>query len=126
MRLDLDRVEGFLRRSYWASERKRQAIEASVANSICLGLYEQQMGTQVGFCRAISDEATYGIVCDVFIDEAVRGEGLGVWMVETLLNLPELQGVTLLLATADAHQLYARYGFEEVPPGRWMRRRAAG
>jgi GNAT superfamily N-acetyltransferase len=77
----------------------------------------------LGFCRAVTDFATFGWICDVFVDEGARGGGLGVWMVETLLNLPELEGITLVLATADAQELYRRFGFSEVAAGRWLSRR---
>ena len=93
-RLDLDRVEAFLRASYWASERPREVIESSIAGSLCLGAYRKSDGLQVGFCRLVTDYATFGWLCDVFVDAAVRGQKLGVAMVEALVTLPEVVACT--------------------------------
>jgi len=81
---------------------------------VCLGAYRRGDGLQVGFCRVVSDGATFGWVCDVFVDEGHRGRKLGEAMVEMLVGLPELRGVRLMLATRDAHGLYAKYGFEPL------------
>jgi GNAT superfamily N-acetyltransferase len=79
----------------------------------------------VSFCRVVTDSATFAWLCDVFVDEAYRGRKLGEAMVEAVVGLPELQGVRLVLATQDAQRLYAKYGFEALPPGRtWMTRSA--
>jgi len=124
-RLDLDRVEAFLRASYWAPERPRDVMGRSMANSLCLGAYRRGDGLQVGFCRVITDNETFGWVCDVFVDEAHRGRKLGEAMIEALVGLPELHGVRLVLATRDAHGLYAKYGFEPMPTEpSWMSRAA--
>jgi len=120
-RLDLDRVEAFMRQSYWAYARPRAIIEKSIAGSLCLGVYRKADGLQVGFCRLVTDYATFGWLADVFIDEACRGEGLGVALIRTLTNLPEIEGIRLVLGTADAHGLYAKFGFEPLHrPDRWM------
>ena len=123
-RIDLDRVESFLRQSYWAPDRRRDVIEKSLRNSLCLGVYCKADGLQAGFCRVVTDYATFGWVCDVFVDSAYRAHGLGTAMLETLVNLPELSGLPLILATRDAHSLYEKFGFEALPkPERWMIRR---
>lgn len=125
-RLDLDVIHGFLTRSYWAASRSRERVEASIAHSIPIGLYhrqeEQQRAEQVGFARVVSDRATFAYLADVFVLEAHRGHGLGVWLVETALGLPECEGARWLLGTRDAHELYRKFGFHETPPGRIMRR----
>ncbi len=122
-RLDLDRIEAFLRASYWAPDRPRDVIERSVANSLCLGAYSRDDGLQVGFCRVVTDNETFGWLCDVFVDEAHRGRKLGEAMVQTLIDLPQLKGLRLLLATRDADGLYAKYGFVPLPSERiWMQR----
>lgn len=121
--LDIDRVESFLRASYWASDRPRDVIERSIAASLCLGAYRKSDGLQVGFCRLVTDYATFGWLCDVFVDEPFRGQGLGVAMVETLIKLPEVAGLNLVLQTADAHKLYERFGFAPLGhPDRWLYR----
>lgn len=126
-RLDLDVIHGFLTRSYWAAGRSRERVEASIAHSIPLGLYHQQGdqrrgAEQVGFARVVSDRTTFAYLADVFVLDAHRGRGLGVWLVETALGLSECEGARWLLGTRDAHDLYRKFGFQETPPGRMMRR----
>jgi GNAT superfamily N-acetyltransferase len=123
-RIDLDRVESFLRQSYWAPNRPRDVIEKSLRSSLCLGVHRRADGLQAAFCRVVTDFATFGWVCDVFVDSAFRAHGIGTAMLETLVNLPELAGLRLILATRDAHSLYEKFGFEPLPqPERWMIRR---
>ena len=119
-RLDLDVVHGFLARSYWAEGVPRGVVERSVANSLNLGLYRG--GSQVGFTRAVTDRATFAWVCDVFVLPGHQGRGLGHWMIETLQAHPDLAGLRrFMLATADAHQVYADCGFTPLAdPSRWM------
>jgi GNAT superfamily N-acetyltransferase len=59
----------------------------------------------------------------VFVVDAHRGAGLGVWLVKTVLAHPDLTTVRFVLGTADAHGLYERFGFEPADPDRMMDRR---
>jgi GNAT superfamily N-acetyltransferase len=119
-RLDLDVVHDFVTGSYWAEGVPRDVVGRSVANSLNLGLYHA--GRQVGFTRAVTDRATFAWVCDVFVLPAHQGRGLGHWMIETLRVHPDLAGLRrFMLATADAHQVYADCGFAPLgDPGRYM------
>jgi len=121
-RLDLDAICGFLARAYWASDRPRDRIERSLANSLVFGLYD---GTkQIGLARVVTDYATFAWLCDVFIDEAYRGRDLGKWLMDSVLSHPDLQGLRRwLLATRDAQGLYSQFGFEPLKnPERWMQK----
>ena len=91
-------------------------------NSRCFGLYDASNGRQIGLTRVVTDYATFAWVCDVIVDEECRGNGLGVWMMETVLADPQLRGVRRwTLATRNAHRLYARFGFIPLAkPGNWM------
>lgn len=119
-RLDLDVVHGFLTGSYWAEGVPRDVVARSVANSLVLGLYHD--GGQVGLTRTVTDWATFAWVGDVFVLPGHRGRGLGHWMIETLLAHPDLAGLRrFMLATSDAHQVYADCGFTPLAdPGRFM------
>ena len=122
-RLDIDTIHDFLsNRAYWAKGRSRQKTEHAIHNSLCFGVY--QGSQQVGFARVVTDRATFAYLADVFILEEFRGRGLGKWLVETILRHPELQNLRLwCLRTADAHELYSRYGFTPLQaPQRWMER----
>lgn len=120
-RIDIDRVEAFLRRSYWASERPRDEIERSLENSLCFGAYRKPHGLMVGFCRVVTDYVSFGWVADVFVDEGLRGAGVGKGLIQAVVSHPELAGLQLVLTTRDAHGLYEQFGFRVLPkPKRWM------
>ena len=121
-RLDLPLVHRWLsEESYWAEGRTIDVVTKSIERSISLGCFSPS-GRQVGFARWVTDGATFGWLCDVFVDDAVRGQGIGTFVVKTAINHPEVRDVRLLLlGTRDAHELYRRVGFVEVPePHRWM------
>ena len=113
-RLDIDYTYHWLsEQSYWAQGRSREVVEQSIANSLCFGLYHGDK--QVGFARVVTDLATFGWLCDVFVDESERGHGLGKWLIQTLVNHPDMARLRrLLLATRDAHELYRNYGGFEM------------
>ena len=113
-RLDLSAVHAYLTRSYWSPGIPRAVVEKAVAGSLCFGLFSER-GNQVGFARAITDGATFAYLADVYVLEEHRGKGLGKWIVETILTHPSLQGLRrILLATRDAHSLYAQFGFQPL------------
>lgn len=107
--LNLEIVCDFLLNSYWAKNRSVEQIVKSIENSDCYGVYDGK--TQIGFARLITDEATMYYLCDVYIDENYRSNGLGKKFVDTIVNLEKYQGLTGLLGTKDAHKLYEKYGF---------------
>lgn len=110
--LDLEVVHGFLTGSYWAAGVSREVVARSIERSLPFGLYRADDGAQVGFARVVSDEATFAYLADVFVLDAHRGQGLGRWLVRTVLSHPDLQGLRRwVLATRDAHGLYAGEGF---------------
>jgi GNAT superfamily N-acetyltransferase len=119
-RLQLDLIAAFLSRAYWARGRTRAAIERSIEHSLCFGLYAAEH--QIGFARVVTDCATFAYLCDVFIDEAYRGQRLGKWLMSAVMAHPDLQGLRRwILATRDAHGLYRQFGWTELKdPGRWM------
>ena len=111
-RVDLDVLHRFLsEEAYWAKGRPRATVERLVREAArVVGLYHGD--EMVGFCRVSSDGTAYAFLCDVFVLEDHRGRGLGVWLVQCVLEHPELKGLRRwALATADAHELYARFGF---------------
>ncbi len=113
-RLDIAFIHDFLVRSHWANGIPLAVLERALAHSRAYGLYRD--GRQVGFARVVTDHATFAYLADVFVIEAQRGRGLARWLVETILEDPELQGFRRwLLGTRDAHGLYRRCGFGEPP-----------
>lgn len=118
--LDIDVISRFLSESYWAAKRPHACIEASLQNSLVFGVYDGDL--QIGMARVVSDFATFAWLCDVFVDERYRGQGISKWLLETVLAHPDLQGLKrFLLVTRDAHSLYARYGFTPLANSQnWM------
>lgn len=124
--VDLDVVHRFLAdTSYWARGVPRAAVEEACRHSLCFALHHE--GRQVGFARVVSDFVRFAWLADVFVLPAHRGRGLGAWMVERVLAHPRLRTLPrVVLATADAHGLYARFGFEAAAgPGLMELRRPA-
>jgi GNAT superfamily N-acetyltransferase len=122
-RLDVERIHRFLStEAYWSPGVAREVVARSIAGSLPFGVYAED-GEQVGFARVVTDYATFGWLADVYIEAAHRGHGLGKRLVAEVLEHPDLQGMRRwMLGTADAHELYRRFGFDEVDnsSGRFM------
>lgn len=110
-RLDIAAIHRLLQKTYWAAERDEATVRASVEASLCFGAYATDTGAQIGFARIITDYATTFYLCDVVVDKAWRGRGVGKALVDAALTDRRIQNLRGFLATADAHGLYARYGF---------------
>lgn len=123
-RLDREAIWRFLRTTYWAPDVRREVVERAIEHSLVFGLFCPHQG-QAGFARVVTDRARFAWLADVFVLQAHRGRGLGAWLVETVLAHPELAGLRFVLATADAHGLYERFGFAPIDAERMMERRAA-
>lgn len=122
-RLDRTLIHEFLSgESYWATGVPRAVIERAIEHSLCFGVYRE--GTQVAFARVVTDRATFAYLADVFVQPANRGAGIGKWMLGAILRHPDLQGLRrFILATRDAHGLYARFGFTPLAnPARLLER----
>ena len=119
--LDIEVIHTYLsQESYWAKGVPRNVVEKSIKNSLCFGLFYQEH--QIGFARVISDYATFAYLGDVFVLEVYREQSLGKWLVACIKAHPKLQNLRRwMLATADAHGLYAKYGFTPLAkPDRFM------
>ncbi len=116
--ISADFVYNYLRRSYQSKSRNYQEIRKSIENSLCYGLFHGSK--QIGFARIVSDLATIYMLSDVFIVEGYRGRGLGKWLMECIVNSPELKNLIGLLATKNAQGLYRKYGFRSPNDPRMM------
>ncbi|WP_053652244.1 GNAT family N-acetyltransferase [Micromonospora sp. NRRL B-16802] len=122
-RLDLDLVHRWLSTdAYWALGRDRETVVRAFAGSLPFGVYRPEDGRPVAVARVVTDGATFAWLCDVYVDRAARGIGLGGWLAEAVRDhLADLGVRRILLATNDAHQVYARVGFTPLDnPERWM------
>ena len=112
-RFDLEFIHDFLRSSYWAQAIPRDVVERSIRHSLCFGAFHG--ARQVGFARAVTDRATFAYVADVFVAPEYRGREISKQLIRAILEHPDLQGLRrFLLATKDAHGLYAQFGFKPL------------
>lgn len=116
-------IHAYLTRAYWSAGIPLELVERSLRHSLCVGAYDGA-GAQVGLVRLVSDYATYCYVCDVYVLEEHRGQGLSKAMLAMASEHPLLQELRRWsLVTADAHDLYERFGFTAVThPDRYMER----
>lgn len=113
-RLDLDVITGFLLTTYWSKHRSRETIERAVERSFGVGLYAPD-GEQAGFARVVGDATTFAWLADVFVLPEHRGQGLARILVTAVLEHPDHAGVERwMLATLDAHGVYAPLGFGPI------------
>lgn len=108
--------------SYWARGRSREKQDLAIDNSFNFGVYEKDSGRQIGYARMVTDWADFAWLCDVFIAPEARGNGLGTALAAAVRDQIAPYGLRrLLLATADAHDVYAKVGFEPLAkPEQWM------
>lgn len=122
-RLDIEMIHRYLSGSaYWAMGRPLDVVRRSIENSLPFGIYKGS--AQIGFARVVTDYATFAWLADVFVLPEFRGQALGKWLIGVVGAHPELQGLRRwILATKDAHRLYAQYGFTPMrAPERFMER----
>src|SRR5262245_58419078 len=123
-RMDVSAIHAFLAESYWSPGVPLATVERAMSNSLCFGILCD--GAQVAFARVVTDRATFAYLADVYVLAEHRGKGLSRLLLDAVFAHPELQGLRrFMLATRDAHGLYARYGFGPLgEPGRIMIRSA--
>jgi GNAT superfamily N-acetyltransferase len=123
-RIDLDAVHAYLSESsYWAKGRSREAVERSIAAStVVIGSYDGD--AQIGFARAVSDGVAIAYLADVYVLPEFQGRGIGAEMIAALVTSEGRDRLLWMLRTADAHELYARFGFK--PAGSLVMERAPG
>ncbi len=111
-KLQVDYIHNYLsKESYWAKNIPKEIVQKSIEGSLCFGIYKNDQ--QVGFARVITDYATFGYLADVFIDKDHRKLGLSKELMKFILEQDSMKILRrLLLATLDAHSLYAQFGFE--------------
>lgn len=121
--IDVAWVHAWLsREAYWAQGRSFESVAKSIEHSLVVGLYSRD-GAQVGFARFVTDCATFGWLCDVFVDSKHSGSGLGTFLVETAITHPEVATTRQVLSAVPGRTFYARQGFAPLGrPERWMER----
>lgn len=121
--MDVDAIHAFLSEvAYWSRGIPRETVQRAVQNSVCVGVFDGD--AQVAFARVITDRATFAYLCDVYVLESHRKQGISKWMMQAIDAHPELQGLRRwMLITGDAHGLYAQFGWKPAArPERMMER----
>ena len=119
---DRDAIYRFLaEEAYWSKGLPREIFDRAVDESLCF-VAANAADEVAGFARVVTDRATFAWLCDVFVLPAHRGNGVSKRLMDAVTTHPDLARVrTFMLATRDAHGLYARYGFAALDePSRWM------
>ncbi|WP_405619973.1 GNAT family N-acetyltransferase [Streptomyces sp. NBC_01508] len=122
-RLDAERIHRWLSTdAYWALGRARDVQDRAIAGSLNFGVYDAASGELVAYARVVTDHATFAWLCDVYVDPGARGKGLGTELVVAARDhLAPLGLRRMMLATEDAHGVYAKVGFKPLEnPGMWM------
>ncbi len=124
--LDLDRVHQWMSQdSYWAQGRSREVMARAIEHSLSVGLYAPD-GTQAGYVRLVTDRATFAWLCDVFVDAAHRGRGLGSFLIAQAVGHPEVADVRQVLMAEPGRTIYRRFGYGDLlRTERWMERPGA-
>ena len=119
-RMDIRAIHAYLTTAYWSEGIPFEVVDRAARHSLAFGVFFHD--AQVGFARVITDRATFAYLADVYVLEPHRGQGLAQELVGVVLQAPEISGVRrMLLATRDAHLLYARFGFKGLAaPERFM------
>ncbi|WBU87977.1 GNAT family N-acetyltransferase [Cellulophaga omnivescoria] len=113
-KLDILSIHKFLaNETDWAKDIPINTLKTSIKNSLNFGLYYKNQ--QIGFARIISDFSTIAYLGDVFILQEYRGKGLSKWLINEIMQHPNLQGLRRwILLTNTAEWLYKKYGFTEI------------
>lgn len=120
-KLDLDAIHDFLStQAYWCLNIPKEKVQIAIDNSLCFGVYKEKK--QIGFARIISDFSTIAYLGDVYILKEYRGKGLSKWLMETVMDYSQLQGLRRwILLTGDAHGLYRQFGWTNIADStKWM------
>jgi len=120
-KLDIDAIHDFLStKAYWCLNIPKDKVVRAIENSLCFGVYDEEK--QIGFARVITDFSTIAYLGDVYVLEACRGKGISKWLMETIMNHEDLQGLRRwILLTGDAHALYRKFGWSDIAdPTKWM------
>ena len=124
--LDRDKVARFVREMPWRQDIGHGTLDQALDGSLCASAFVGE--EQVGFCRAVTDRATFCWIDDVYVDPQCRRMGVARTLVNALLEHPQLNSVvTWLLSSSnpDARRVFESLGFaplETTRAGKLMAR----
>ena len=110
IRIQVGAVADLLAKTFWGHRRPRAVVEKLVQTSMCFSLLRER--EQIGFARVVTDYKVFSWLSDVVLNEGYRGRGLGGWLVECILEHPQISGTQFVLQTSEAAGLYKKFGFQ--------------
>jgi ribosomal protein S18 acetylase RimI-like enzyme len=119
---DFAAIFQFLSEANWWPNLSEQTLSLALRHSLCFSLLEHER--QIGFARVITDYVTYAYLCDVFIIEERRRQGLGTWLMRSILSHPDLEPLKRIsLITHTAQDFYRKLDFRFLSePDSYMER----
>ncbi len=123
LEMDVALVHNYLsKQSYWAKGRGIEEVMKSMENSICFGVFDGK--AQIGFARLVTDYVVFAWLMDVFVIDEYKGKGVGSFLMDYIMKLPELQEINGIgLRTKDSQNFYGKYGFRKISePETWMQK----
>lgn len=119
--LNIDVIHAFLHdHAAWSKGIPRETLERAIEGSLCFGAYLGKR--QIGFARVVTDMATFGYLCDVFVLPEYRSRGYAAALMRHIFDADLLNGLRrIILVTTDAHGVYRPHGFTALAnPERYM------
>ncbi|RXZ36159.1 N-acetyltransferase [Oxalobacteraceae bacterium CAVE-383] len=119
--LEIEVIYNFLHEhAAWAKGISREIVKQAIDGSLCFGAYLENR--QVGFARLVTDMATFGYLCDVFVLPEFRCKGYASALMKHIFSLESVKGMRrIVLVTSDAHHVYRPLGFENLShPDKYM------
>jgi GNAT superfamily N-acetyltransferase len=109
-RVQVEVVADLLAKSLWGHRRPREVVEKLIQTSMCFSLFRPR--EQIGFARVVTDYTVFSWLSDVVIKDRYRGRGLGKWLIECILDHPQISGTQFVLQTTEAAGLYKKFSFQ--------------
>lgn len=112
-KLQIEMIHQFLTESYWAKGRTFEEVKKTIDNCFCFGVYLDEK--QIGFARIATDYTVFAYIMDVFVLPEYREQGYSKQLMKTIHEESQLQSCKVwMLKTADAHNLYKQFGYNEL------------
>lgn len=120
--IDVEAMCDLIYKQPWGPKRARRTTRLAIENSLTFALLRG--GALVGCVRVITDYTTIAYLADVVVDESLRGQGVGQWMLRAIMESPMLgEQHRYLLLTEDAQSFYQKLGFAPLEHPDWAMER---
>jgi GNAT superfamily N-acetyltransferase len=108
-KLDAAWVIREVRASYWGHSQSPVQILRAIDNSLCFMAWLEN--EPVGFCRVVTDKATFSSITDMIVAAKWQRHGVGTALLKAALAHPWVMPTICILASRDATEFYRPHGF---------------